>query len=136
MKKIIILVIVALIIVIGVSLLKDNKDNKAKNDNEKIEQLKNACGEMAESSYINSLGSDEAKWYVFELEFIHQPTNELQEQLEKILGEKFETSLSNGDRLFVGFLPYRGSYRIYAGEPTEENMIYPDWNYSKLKPVE
>lgn len=133
MKKIIVLIVLALLIWIGVSAFKDKQESKVEEDYKKIEKLKEACDELATSAHLGSLGSNAVTWYVFELEFIHQSENEAQAQLEKLLGEDFETSLSNGDRLFVGFLPYRNSYRIYAGEPNDENMIYPDWNYDELE---
>lgn len=136
MKNIIILIIAILLIWMGVSFFKDKQEEKIQDDYKKIEVLQEACEEIATSSYISSLGGDRVKWYVYELECIHQPTNDALSQLESLLGKDFETKLSNGDKLFVGFLPYRGSYRIYAGEPADENMIYPDWNYEELTPAE
>lgn len=135
MKNIIILIIAVILIVIGVSFVKGKEEEKSQEDYKKIEALQVACEEIANSSYVNTLGNDRAKWYIFELEYIHQATNDAQAELETILGEDFKTSLSNGDSLFVGFLPYLGSYRIYAGGPTDENMIYPDWNYKEVLPV-
>lgn len=106
----------------------------AEDDYAKIQQVQDACEKVANSSVVRSGGRSQGVWYIFELEFIHQGTDPIHEKLEEELGEDFETSLSNGDSLFVGFLPvYEGSYRIYAGNPNnEENMIYPDWNYTKV----
>lgn len=137
MKK---LLVVAIIIIVGGLLLQSHFEKKKEEniaaDYEKIQQLEDACYKVAYSPLIFTLGSRQDTWYIFELEFIHQPENDVHEKLESLLGEDYVTKLSNGDKLFVGFLPYRQAYEIYAGKPSDEYMIYPDWNYTKLTPAE
>ena len=61
-------------------------------------------------------------------------TEGMYKKIREGLGDNYNTILSSGDYIYLGILPYRGSYSIYAGNPEDENnMIYPDWNYSKVK---
>ena len=61
-------------------------------------------------------------------------TEGMYKKIREGLGENYNTKLSTGDYIYIGILPYRGSYSIYAGNPEDENnMIYPDWNYRKVK---
>ena len=54
--------------------------------------------------------------------------------VRKCGGKFFYSKLSNGDYIFVGVFPLRGSYRIYAGDPADsDSMIYPEWKYKKLE---
>lgn len=111
---------------------KESAEQKIEEDYLKIEQVEAACRKAASAGYGSTLGSNQGKWYIFELEFIHHKDNGIYAELEEMLGEDFETSLSNGDSLFVGFLPCYRSYRVYAGYPGESGMLYPDWNYDAL----
>lgn len=133
MKKILTLVIIALIGFFIYNQIKTMQAEKIENDYEKIEQVKSMCETIANSDYKYTFGSNTNTWYIMELEVIHQKEDAGYSKMEKILGEDFKTKLSNGDKLFVGFLPRTDSYRIYAGEPEESNMIYPDWNYTELE---
>ncbi len=133
MKKILTLVIIALIGFFIYNQIKTMQAEKIENDYEKIEQVKSMCETIVQSEYIYSFGSNAAQWYILELELIHANDTAPYNKMEEILGEDFKTKLSNGDKIFVGFLPYKNSYRIYAGEPKESNMIYPDWNYTELE---
>lgn len=130
MKKVL---IVACIALIGFFVINTNKDKKTENDYEKIEKIQSMCETIAQSEHVYSFGSNNAQWYILELELIHTNDSSPYSNMEEILGEDFKTKLSNGDKIFVGFLPYRNSFRIYAGVPEEANMIYPDWNYTKLE---
>lgn len=64
---------------------------------------------------------------------MYEKDDDFFKKLREDLGEDFNWKLSNGDSLFIGVLPYRNSYRIYAGSPDESHMLYPDWNYEKLE---
>lgn len=109
-------------------------EEKVNNDLEIIQQVDEACERIAQSKEVYSLGNA-ATWHIFDLELMYQKEGECYEALVDILGEDFSTVLSNGDRLFVGFLPFRQSYRIYAGDPRNDtSMIYPDWKYTKISP--
>ncbi len=133
MKKILTLTIIVLIGLFIYNEVKSRNIEKIENDYEKIEQVKSMCETIANSDYKYTFGSDTNTWYIMELEVIHQKDDAGYSKMEEILGADFKTKLSNGDKLFVGFLPRRGSYRIYAGTPEETNMIYPDWNYTELE---
>ena len=134
MKKLIALIVIVLIIYGVYSMTSRKAEEKVNNDLEIIRQVDEACQKIALSKVVFSLG-DAGTWHIFDLELIYQNEGECYEAFVTLLGEDFNTVLSTGDRLFVGFLPFRQSYRIYAGDPrNEENMLYPDWNYSKISP--
>ena len=133
MKKILTIAIIALIGLFIFNQIKTNNEEKINNDYEKIDQIKEMCETIANSDYKYSFGTDTNTWYIMELEVIHQKEDAGYSKMEEILGEDFITKLSNGDKIFVGFLPRTTSYRIYAGVPEESNMIYPDWNYTELE---
>jgi len=132
-KKILTIAIIALIGLFIFNEIKTKKEEKIQNDYEKINQIKEMCETIANSDYKYTFGSDTNTWYIMELEVIHQKEDAGYSKMEEILGEDFITKLSNGDNIFVGFLPRTTSYRIYAGAPEESNMIYPDWNYTGLE---
>ena len=137
MKKLIVLIVIILIIY-GVYNMTSGKsgakENSGPSDHEIIQQVNEACQKIAISKEVQSLG-DAGAWHIFDLELIYQKEGECYEAFVSLLGDDFNTVLSTGDRLFVGFLPYRQSYRIYAGDPNNKaNMLYPDWNYSKISP--
>lgn len=134
MKKMIVLL---LIIICGILLLKvtTEKKNEINADLEKIEQVQAVCEKVVKSNAVYSFGQETAKWYIYDLELMLRDGNAANKLFIEELGSDFSTKLSNGARLFVGFMPGLRSYRIYAGDPKQEdNMIYPDWNYKKVKP--
>jgi len=134
MKKLIALIVIVLIIYGLYSMRPKKEDTAEVNDLEIIQQVDEACQKIALSKEVQSLG-DAGAWHIFDLELIYQKEGECYEAFVSLLGDDFNTVLSTGDRLFVGFLPYRQSYRIYAGDPNNKaNMLYPDWNYSKISP--
>lgn len=131
--------IAAIVIILGLGIAawaiyknhKSETEKSSANDYEIIETLHNEMEKISKSSSISSVG-DNATWYVFELGLMYEKDNDFFKELSKDLGDDFKWKLSNGDSLFVGVLPYRNSYRIYAGEPDENHMLYPEWNYSEL----
>jgi hypothetical protein len=134
MKKLIALIVIVLIIYGVYSMTSKKAEEKVNNDLEIIRQVNEACQKIAVSKEVQSLG-DAGTWHIFDLELIYQKDGECYEAFVSLLGEDFNTVLSTGDRLFVGFLPYRQSYRIYSGNPSDKaNMLYPDWNYTKISP--
>lgn len=133
MKKIITLIIIIAIIA-GVAQYFEEKEKKAiASDYEKIETVQNAVISSIKSGAHYSY-SDRNQWYLFDLRVIYESNEVFYESIRNILGDDFNSKLSTGDYIFVGILPSRDSYRIYAGDPQDENnMIYPDWNYKKLE---
>ena len=136
MKKIILLL---LVLICGILLFRCGveKKNETKADLEKIEQVQAVCEKVVKSKALYSFGAETVKWYVYDLELMLRDGNDANKLFIEELGNDFSTKLSNGDRLFVGFYPRLGEYRIYAGDPNREGtMIYPEWEYKKVKPEE
>ena len=136
MKKMIILL---LILICGIFLFRSvtEKKNETNADLEKIEQVQAVCEKVATSNAVYSFGQELNKWYIFDLELMLKEGNLANKVFMNELGSDFSTKLSNNDRLFVGFMPALGKYRIYAGDPKREGtMIYPDWEYKKVKQEE
>lgn len=101
-------------------------------DYKTIETLNNEMKKISKSSVVSAVG-DNGTWNIFELGLMYEKDDDFFKKLREDLGEDFSWKLSNGDSLFIGVLPYRNSYRIYAGSPDEAHMLYPDWNYEALE---
>lgn len=114
----------------------DNKENNLARDYLKLEQLKSECEYIAGSNYVNGFGHSTTTWYIMNLNTIHRYGYSPYDVMEEHLGEDFKVNLSNGDMLYIGFLPYTGSFRIYAGGTDDANLLYPEWNYEKLSEPE
>lgn len=133
MKNIIYIIIVVALIAVGVTVYKGNEQKKTDGDYEKITMVQNAMEKLSKTSAIRSF-DNQAQWYVFDVRVAYQNDSEFYNALKKELGEDFDSRLSNGDYLFAGILPTYQKIKIFAGNPeTDDNMIYPDWNYSKLE---
>ena len=100
-------------------------------DYEKIETVRAEIAKIAAGSAMSDF-DDRGKWYVYDLRLMKSKNDELFKQLKADLGEDFDCLLSNGDPLFFGVLPFRGSWRLYAGTPDDQHMLYPDWTYAAL----
>ncbi len=141
MKRIILLLLMAAILAalyFGIVKKNSGADTGAADptvaDYEKIEAVKSAISEVASSSLVTKIAEDQGQWYIFDVGVIYEKDGEFYKKLAEKLGADFDPKLSNGDRLFMGVLPFRKSWRVYAGNPSnEDNMLYPDWNYSGLE---
>lgn len=134
MRKVIIL---AFIIVIGLVIFKQVDDKKTKKEKANleedyriIEQVNSAMSSVVNSRAISSM--EQAQWTIFDLRIMYQRDDGVYGALKNKLGENFNCVLSSGDQIFVGVLPLYNKYKIYAGEVSDENMIYPDWNYKAV----
>ena len=105
--------------------------DKTADDYAKIETTRKEMETLAKSSARAEFG-DQGQWYICDMRLMHENTNKFWSQMEADLGKDFNPKLSNGDQNFVGILPFRKTYRIYAGSPDEAHMMYPDWNYEAL----
>ena len=133
MKKLIVFIILVAALFALYFSLKQGKENKVKKDYKKIEDVKSAVEEVISSGALSSF-SNQGQWYIFDLRVLKENDEGFYRELARKLGKDFDTRLSNGDYLFVGVLPYTGSFRIYAGDPAEsDTMLYPEWKYKKLK---
>ena len=140
MKRILVLLFMAAIVIalyfgirksIGSS---DESVDQTKADYEKIEAVRNAIKEVASSPAVMKVAEDQGQWYIFDVGLIYEKDGDFHTKLAEKLGADFDPRLSNGDRLFVGVLPFRKSWRVYAGDPANENnMLYPDWKYTGLE---
>ncbi len=140
MKRLLILLFMAAIIAalyFGIRKSSGSSDeavDQTVSDYEKIEAVKNAIKEVASSSVVTKIAEDQGQWYIFDVGLIYEKDGDFYKKLVEKLGEDFDPQLSNGDRLFMGVLPFRKSWRVYAGNPSNENnMLYPDWNYTGLE---
>ena len=135
----IVLLLAAAVIVVVIFAMRGKGGNETNgvtsvSDYDKIETVRQAVEQLAGTAAVKSVGTDQGQWYIFDLRLIYQKDGEFYSKLAEKLGEDFDSKLSNGDYLFVGVFPLRGSYRIYAGDPANENnMLYPEWKYSKLE---
>lgn len=141
MQKLIKPVILLCVIIVAGTLIYDHftasssSDNKKSSmtDYEKISLAAKAAHNVAHSKEVLSLGTQMA-WIIFDVQIIYSQELPAYKALANILGEDFDSVLSNGDRLFIGFLPAQGYYRVYAGDPNDKNNeLAPEWKYTKLK---
>ncbi|MCR4646796.1 MAG: hypothetical protein K5695_15545 [Oscillospiraceae bacterium] len=133
MKKIILTAVAVLLTVCSLFLMTgctSSKDSTA-DDYAKIETARSEMEKMAKSSARSALG-DQGQWYIYDMRLMYQKDNDFFNQMKSDLGDDFNSVLSNGDPIFIGILPFKKSYRIYAGSPDEAHMLYPDWNYTAL----
>lgn len=134
-KKLFTIIFVICLAAAGWAIFGNNSSKSEKNTNndyEIIEELHIEMEKISKSSSVYSIG-DNGAWHIYELGLMYQKDGDFFKQLRSDLGNDFKCKLSNGDSLFIGILPYRKSYRIYAGKPDDEHMLYPKWNYSELK---
>ncbi len=132
LKKLCVVVIFVLIGVFVFSVSKNDKKEQTVNDYEIIETVRAAASRVVETSAISAY-DNQAAWYIFDLRAMYQNPNKFQEAMKNELGDDFNTQLSTGDYIFVGVLPYKRSYRVYAGDPNDaNNMVYPEWKSTKI----
>ena len=135
LKKLLTVVVVFCLGIVAWSVYRDyssKSEENIQNDYEIIDTLNEEMKKMSKSSSVSSLG-DNGAWHIYELGLMHEKNDDFFKQLRSDLGSDFKWKLSNGDALFIGVLPYRNSYRIYAGKPDDDHMLYPKWNYSELE---
>ena len=133
-KKLCTIIVIAVLAVSGWALLKNKAPalDKTQLDYDAITAVYNEMESLKSSSMI-SKGGDGGQWTIYELGLMYEKEDEFFKKIRKDLGEDFHWKLSNGDSIFIGVLPHRNSYRIYAGTPDEGHMLYPDWNYTALE---
>jgi len=133
MKKIITILVLALIIFLVYSGLKKSKEEKLEKDYAKIDKVKHVMAELQKENAMRTI-SGQDRWIIFDARLVKEKDEPFYNELEEKLGEDFNSQLSNGDYLFIGVMPHLNKFRIYAGDPQEDNsMIYPDWEYKRLK---
>lgn len=132
MKKLIPL-LVLIVIIAGVFLyVKDSKQKKIDADYEKIATVETVAKKMVNSKYITEI--NKAQWTIFDVRAVYQNDNKFYQAIKAELGDDFDSQLSNGDYLFIGFYPLDKKVKVFAGDPQRPNtMIYPTWEYDKLE---
>ena len=132
MKRIILTAFAVVLTVCSVFLMTGcTGGGSSKDDYATIETARSEMEKMAKSSTRSVLG-DQGQWYIYDMRLMYQKDNDFFNQMKTDLGDDFDSVLSNGDPIFIGILPFRKSYRLYAGSPDEAHMLYPDWNYEAL----
>ncbi|MBP0973499.1 MAG: hypothetical protein J5851_06285 [Oscillospiraceae bacterium] len=132
MKRIILTAFAVVLTVCSVFLMTGcTGGGSSKDDYATIETARSEMEKMAKSSTRSALG-DQGQWYIYDMRLMYQKDNDFFNQMKTDLGDDFDSVLSNGDPIFIGILPFRKSYRLYAGSPDEAHMLYPDWNYEAL----
>lgn len=137
-KRLLTIVVILCLGIVGWSMYRNHSSKSEKStqsDYEIIETLHKEMDKMSKSSSVTSVG-DNGSWNIFELGLMYEKDDDFFKQLRSDLGSDFKWKLSNGDSLFIGILPYRNSYRIYAGKPDDDHMLYTEWNYSELEKTE
>jgi len=130
MKRMICVVFAMCFFLVG--CLGNDSSKNEKDDYKAIQTLTDELRSLSSTSLMSTVG-DNGSWNIFELGLMYEKDDEFFKRLRSDLGDDFHWKLSNGDSLFIGILPHRKSFRIYAGTPDESHMIYPDWNYDRLK---
>ncbi|MBR6982972.1 MAG: hypothetical protein IKH75_05470 [Ruminococcus sp.] len=134
LKKICIAIGLAAAVLLGIVLMKDKSPEKDKTalDYTAIEKVHDEMESMKNTSMLKKGGAG-GQWNVYELGLMYEKDDEFFKKLRNDLGEDFHWKLSNGDSIFIGVLPHNNSYRIYAGTPDDNHMLYPDWTYTALE---
>lgn len=134
LKKICIALGLAAAVLLGIVLMKDKSPEKDKTalDYTAIEKVHDEMESMKNTSMLKKGGAG-GQWNVYELGLMYEKDDEFFKKLRNDLGEDFHWKLSNGDSIFIGVLPHNNSYRIYAGTPDDNHMLYPDWTYTALE---
>ena len=134
LKKICIAIGLVAAVLLGIVLMKDKSSEKDKTalDYTAIEKVHDEMESMKNTSMLKKGGAG-GQWNVYELGLMYEKDDEFFKKLRNDLGEDFHWKLSNGDSIFIGVLPHNNSYRIYAGTPDDNHMLYPDWTYTALE---
>ncbi len=134
LKKICIAIGLVAAVLLGIVLMKDKSPEKDKTvlDYTAIEKVHDEMESMKNTSMLKKGGAG-GQWNVYELGLMYEKDDEFFKKLRNDLGEDFHWKLSNGDSIFIGVLPHNNSYRIYAGTPDDNHMLYPDWTYTALE---
>ena len=134
LKKICIAIGLVAAVLLGIVLMKDKSPEKDKTalDYTAIEKVHDEMESMKNTSMLKKGGAG-GQWNVYELGLMYEKDDEFFKKLRNDLGEDFHWKLSNGDSIFIGVLPHNNSYRIYAGTPYDNHMLYPDWTYTALE---
>lgn len=130
-------IVTILLFCCGIYFTLTNKESSAKKKNAdyaKIEMVKDTMEKLSITRSIVHHG-EQHNWYIFDIRVIYEiDQNVFYKILRQELGENFDSQLSNGDYLFVGVSPRKQEYKIFAGDPKkEDNLLYPEWNYTKLE---
>ena len=132
-KKLCTGIILVALVFAGWMLMKNKAPalDKTQQDYDAIKAVHTEMESLKSSSMLQKAGPG-GQWNVFELGLMYEKEDEFFKKIRSDLGEDFHWKLSNGDSLFIGVLTHTNSYRIYAGTPDENHMLYPDWNYTSL----
>ena len=131
MKKILLILIVIILIFTAKNKYEEHRRQTHAEDLSWINKLISACSKTAASEKIF-----EATPYVyFDAGYIDSENSEPFIYMRSLVGNDFKSRLSNGDTLWFLFDLENRTFEIYADDPEiKDNMIYPNWKYSKIIP--
>lgn len=135
MKKLLGLVIFAIIVIVAYTGIQKSIDDKKKKaleqDYAQIDKVITSMDQLVYSPAILSFGQARVITQ-FRFKDIDELGQDFFKQLTVKLGSDFNGKLSNGDILYGQVNPHTQHFWIYAGSTEKENMIYPDWNYTPV----
>ena len=135
MKKLIGLVIFALVAVMAYTTIKkvsdDKKEKALQDDYAKINTIITSIDELIHSPAVNAFG-DARTIYQFRFNDIKGVEQEFYKKLIERVGSDFNGKLSNGDVIYMQVNAHTQHFWVYAGGTDNENMLYPDWKYTKV----
>lgn len=135
MKKLLGLVIFALIAFMAYTGIKNHIDDKKKEaleqDYARINTIVTSMDELIHSPAVLAFGNARVITQ-FRFKDIKGVEQEFYKKLLDRVGTDFNGKLSNDDVIILQINPITQHFWVYAGTTDTENMIYPDWNYTKV----
>ena len=135
MKKLIALIIFAVIAAtayVGIKKANDEKKEKAlQEDYARIDTIVTSLDALIHSPAVLAFG-DARVITQFRFKDIKDVNQEFYKKLVERVGSDFSGKLSNGDVIYMQVNAHTQHFWVYAGTTDTANMIYPDWNYTKV----
>ena len=135
MKKLIALIIFAVIaatVYMGIQKANEEKKKKAlQEDYARIDTIVTSLDTLIHSPAVLAFG-DARVITQFRFRDIKDVNQEFYKKLVERVGSDFSGKLSNGDVIYMQVNAHTQHFWVYAGGTDKENMIYPDWNYTKV----
>ncbi|MBR5347851.1 MAG: hypothetical protein IK125_01295 [Lachnospiraceae bacterium] len=135
MKKLLGFVIFAMIVVVAYmsiqKVLDDKKKKALEEDYARIDTAITSMDQLIHSPAFLCFG-DSRTIYQFRFRDIKNLGQDFFAKLSERLGTDFNGKLSNGDDLIGQINLHNQDFWIYAGTTDTQNMIYPNWNYTKV----
>ena len=114
---------------------KNSARENAEADYEKITEVETALREVLPQYVQANFNADERKEYWLTEEFMTEnPDDKFVQLVNDKFGEDYKYTLTNGDHIVIHACNYNIGFQLFVDSPGNvREMIYPDWNYSKLE---